>query len=77
MQEMGKIVLILGALTLAVGAILYMGWGPALFGWMGRLPGDIRIEKENAKFHFPIVTCVVLSIILTLVIRLVMWIRGS
>jgi hypothetical protein len=77
MQEIGKIVMFLGALALAAGAILYMGWGPVFFGWMGRLPGDIRIEKENARFYFPIVTCVVLSIILTLVIRLVIWIRGS
>jgi Protein of unknown function (DUF2905) len=34
---------------------------------LGRLPGDIVIEKENVKFYFPIVTCIVISVILTLI----------
>jgi hypothetical protein len=76
MQNAGRFLIILGVLTLLIGVVLYMGWGRTAFGWMGRLPGDIRIEGQNASFYFPIVTSIVLSIVLTIVIRLIMWIRG-
>lgn len=57
--------LVIGALIALVGLIIiFLG----RFG-LGRLPGDIIIEKENFIFYFPLVTCVVISIILSFLIR--------
>jgi hypothetical protein len=39
--------------------------------WIGRLPGDIRVEKENFRFYFPITTMILLSLLLTLVINII------
>ena len=64
MQEIGKFVFIIGLILVAAGALLWRF--PGLFGWMGKLPGDISVQKGNFSFYFPIVTCVLLSIILTL-----------
>jgi hypothetical protein len=50
-----------------VGALLWSGVGK---GWLGQLPGDINYSKGNFSFHFPIVTCILLSIILTVLTRL-------
>ena len=41
--------------------------------WLGRLPGDIRIEGEHVRFYFPLVTCLLLSVVLTLILWLVRW----
>ena len=76
MQEAGRFVIILGILIALVGIILYMGWGSKAFGWLGRLPGDIRIERDGFRFYFPIATSIVLSIVLTVIIRLMMMFRG-
>jgi hypothetical protein len=67
MPELGKILVVLGLLLAAVGALLWSGFGR---GWLGRLPGDIHYSRGNFNFYFPIVTCVLLSIILTIVLRL-------
>jgi Protein of unknown function (DUF2905). len=65
MQEIGKFVLILGLVLAVVGFLIWRT--PGLFGWVGKLPGDISIRKGNTSFYFPIVTCIVVSIILTLI----------
>ena len=44
--------------------------------WLGRLPGDIRIERENFRFYFPLVTCLLFSLLLSLVVWAVRWFRG-
>jgi hypothetical protein len=75
MQDAGKILIVIGIIGVVVGVALYLGWGPRLFGWMGHLPGDIRIEGKNSGFYFPIVTCIVLSIILTVIFRIVALIK--
>ena len=67
MNEVGKFLMIVGLITLVVGALLWSGIGK---GWLGRLPGDIHYTKGNFSFHFPIVTCLLLSILLTLVLWL-------
>lgn len=54
---------IFGGLLLLLGLALWSGVGA---GWLGRLPGDIRIERGNSGFYFPIVTCIILSIVLSL-----------
>ena len=63
-QELGKIVMIIG-IVLAIGGVLLWKF-PGWFGWMGRLPGDISVQKGNFSFYFPIVTCIVISVVLTL-----------
>ncbi len=72
MQDAGKWLVIIGALILGLGMIFYF-WGDK-FQWIGHLPGDIRIERDNFKFYFPLTTMVLFSIVLNVVIRLVKWI---
>jgi hypothetical protein len=45
-------------------------WGGLVPKWLGRLPGDIRIEREHSTFYFPIVTCIVVSILLSLLLSI-------
>ena len=65
MHELGKFLVILGTTILLVGLALWSGFGG---GWLGRLPGDIRIERGNSAFYFPIVTCIIISIALSLLL---------
>ncbi len=64
----GKLFILLGLALAALGLILV--YAPGLFGWFGRLPGDIRIEDENRSIFIPITSMIVISIVLTLVINL-------
>ena len=69
-ETMGKMLILMGLLVLLVGLI--MTFAPRLrIPFLGRLPGDIRIEREGFSLHFPIVTCIVLSILLTIVLNVV------
>ena len=63
MRELGKFVVIIGVIMTLVGLVLWSGFAPK---WLGRLPGDIRIEREHSAFYFPIVTCIILSVVLSL-----------
>ena len=54
--------IILG-LVLAIAGLLWL-FAPPLPGF-GKLPGDINIEKQNVRFYFPIMTCIILSVLLT------------
>ena len=63
MRDFGRILAIFGGVITIVGLALWSGLGGS---WLGRLPGDIRIERGNSAFYFPIVTCIVVSIVLTL-----------
>ena len=63
-RELGKLLLIFGAVLVVVGLLLTLG--PKLPGRLGRLPGDIIIRRENFTFYFPLVTCLLLSVILSL-----------
>jgi hypothetical protein len=65
--ELGKLLVVVGAATLLVGILLWSGFGA---GWIGRLPGDIRIERGHSAFYFPIVTCLILSLLLSLLFAL-------
>ena len=64
MPELGKFLVILGVVIVVLGLLLWSGIGT---GWLGRLPGDIRIERGNSAFYLPIVTCIVISIVLSLI----------
>jgi hypothetical protein len=66
-RDVGKLIVIVGVITTLVGLIMWSGFAPR---WLGRLPGDIRIEREHSSFYFPIVTCIILSIVLSLIFSL-------
>jgi membrane protein implicated in regulation of membrane protease activity len=63
MNEVGKFLVVAGLAMAAIGLLLWSGFG---HGWLGRLPGDIHYSRHNFSFHFPIVTCLLLSLVLTL-----------
>lgn len=68
MNQIPKLLITVGAVLVVVGLIWQVG---GRYFNLGRLPGDIVIEKENVKFYFPIVTCIVISIALSLVMYLI------
>lgn len=65
MPEFGKLLMLVGLLLAVAGAVLWSGFGA---DWLGRLPGDIRIERGNSAFYFPVVTCIIISIVLTVIV---------
>ncbi|GAB3961967.1 DUF2905 domain-containing protein [Spirosoma harenae] len=75
-SSIGKYMILIGGAIVLIGLIVYF-FGDKL-SWLGRLPGDIRIEGKNGGgFYFPIVTCIVVSLILNLVIVLIRRFFGS
>jgi hypothetical protein len=67
MQELGRILVLLALVLGLVGILLWNGWFPR---WLGRLPGDIRIERPHSFFYFPIVTCILLSLLVSFLLSL-------
>jgi hypothetical protein len=65
MNDIGKFLVIAGISIAVLGALLWAGIGK---GWLGRLPGDIHYTRGNFSFHFPLVTCLLLSALLTLIL---------
>jgi len=64
---MGKWLVITGLVIAAIGVLLWSGVGR---NWLGRLPGDVHYTRGNFSIHFPIVTCLVISVVLTLLMWL-------
>jgi len=67
MNDLGKMLVVAGLILAGVGVLLWSGVGK---GWFGRLPGDIRVEKESFGFYFPIVTCLLISAVLSFLLWL-------
>lgn len=67
MGDIGRTLVVLGLVVVVVGLVMMAA--PRL-PWLGRLPGDIHVQRDNFSFHFPIVTCLVVSAILTLLLNL-------
>ena len=67
-QQTGKYFIIVGLIIILIGVIIFYFHNS--LRWMGRLPGDIRIENKNSRFYFPIVTMIIVSIVLTLLVNL-------
>jgi hypothetical protein len=72
--SLGWGLLVLGLVLAGVG----LAWvlAPSLLSWLGRLPGDIRIERENFGLYFPLVTCLLISVVLSLIFSLFRVWRG-
>jgi len=68
MSDIGKILIVIGLGIAALGALLWLGGKAGLP--LGRLPGDIAIDRPNFKFYFPLTTCLLISLVLTLVMWL-------
>lgn len=69
--HIGKILLIIGIALIILGLILIFGEKIPLLKYFGRLPGDIRVEKENFSFYFPVATCIILSVIITIALKII------
>ena len=67
MNELGKMLVVVGLCIAVVGIVLWTGVGKA---WFGKLPGDIQVSRGNFQFHFPIITCLLISAVLTLLLWL-------
>lgn len=65
MQAFGKYLIILGLISVVFGVILL---NAHRFPWLGRLPGDIVIEKKNFSFYFPITTSIIVSVIISVIL---------
>jgi uncharacterized membrane protein len=70
MDSLGKGIFIIGLVLVVVGLVLWFG-GDKL-GWLGNLPGDIKVERPGFRFYAPITTMIILSIVLSLVL----WLLG-
>ncbi len=70
---MGKTLILIGAFILIIGIILNIAENENYkwLSWFGNLPGDIKIEKENFKFYFPLTSMILISIILSLLIKVI------
>ncbi len=67
-DSLGKTILLFGLVLVAIGGMMLLGG--RLFG-LGRLPGDVFIQKGNFSFYFPVVTCIVLSVLLTIILNFI------
>ena len=68
-QNTGKYIIVFGAFIVLIGLMVYF-FGDKLH-WIGRLPADIRIEKENRRIYFPITTMILFSVLLTVIVNLI------
>jgi len=69
MPQTAKILIISGIILVIAGVIIWLA-GDKL-SWFGNLPGDIKIEKENVKFYFPLTTMIILSAGLSLILWII------
>ena len=65
MAGLGKTLIYLGLLLVVIGLVL---WFAGKLPWLGHLPGDISIERERFSFYFPLATCILISIVISLVL---------
>ena len=65
--SLGKGLILIGLLVTAVGILFLLS---EKIGWIGRLPGDITIRRENFTVHIPLATCLIISVLLSLLIWL-------
>jgi hypothetical protein len=68
-SDTGKYIMVAGAIIILLGVVIYFFHDK--LNWIGRLPGDIRIEKENFRFYFPITTMIIFSLAITIIIQII------
>jgi hypothetical protein len=67
MPELGKLLVVFGLIMVAAGLLVWSGIGK---GWFGHLPGDIHYTRENFSFHFPLATCLLISVLISFLLWL-------
>jgi hypothetical protein len=67
MNDAGKMLMLAGLGLFVLGLVLWSGFRR---GWLGRLPGDVHYQRGNFSFYFPLVTCIVVSVVLSIIFRL-------
>lgn len=72
-SDTGKFVIALGAIILLLGVIIFFFHNK--LHWIGNLPGDIKIERTNFRFYFPLTTMILLSLLLTILVRIWRWLQ--
>jgi len=73
MKDISKWLIIIGMTTVVLGFILNI-FSDKL-GWLGRLPGDIRLGSKNVRFYFPISTLIIINLVIYLIMRLISWLK--
>ena len=68
MKQVGMMLIVMGGVIAALGAAFLLS---EKIRFLGRLPGDIHIEGKNASFHFPVVTCLIASVVLTVALNVI------
>jgi Protein of unknown function (DUF2905) len=68
--DIGRLLIILGGVLVVVGLLFMVGLKFSFLG-LGHLPGDIRYKGKNTSFYFPLTTCVLLSVVATLILWLI------
>lgn len=69
MDSLGKGIFVIGLVLVVVGLGLWLGADK--LGWLGHLPGDIKVERPGFRFYAPVTTMIILSIIVSLVLSLI------
>ncbi|HEY0054192.1 MAG TPA: DUF2905 domain-containing protein [Pedobacter sp.] len=69
----GKWIILAGLIIAVIGVIIYFFHNK--LHWIGNLPGDIKIEKENFRFYFPLTTMLLISLLINVVIRIIKWLN--
>lgn len=73
MEKLGKGLIVIGIFVVVAGILVWL-FGDKL-KWIGRLPGDIRVERENFKFYFPVATMILFSIVLSGILWLIKYLN--
>jgi len=68
-SDTGKYIILIGGAIVVLGLVIYFFHDK--LNWIGHLPGDIRIERENFRFYFPITTMIIFSVLLTVILSIV------
>jgi hypothetical protein len=68
-SDTGKYLMLIGGAVVVIGLVIYFFHDK--LHWIGHLPGDIRIEKENFRFYFPITTMILLSVLVTVILSII------
>lgn len=72
-SETGKYIIIIGFVIVLAGSLIYFFHNK--LHWIGNLPGDTRIHKENFSFYFPVTTMILASLLITLILRIWRWLQ--
>jgi len=68
-SDTGKYIILIGGAIVVLGLVIYFFHDK--LNWIGHLPGDIRIERENFRFYFPITTMIIFSVLLTVILSII------